>query len=281
MSLLDSYRGQSIALATLHKKGALAKESFQEILGMYVEEVVADTDQFGTFSGDVARTLTPRECLQAKCDLGIACSASKYALASEGTIGQDPLVGFINSDIEHVAFFDSINNLFISHTYRSLEVYALVHQYTSGDDLADFLKKADFPNHQLIVKSSDDAVKSLAKGISQKDDLFKVLDNAINQGVKNISIESDLRAHASPSRSANIKQAFTELAAKVNTLCPECDCPGWGITSSIKGLTCLDCGEETEAVKAYIYSCISCTFSREGELLAEGVDPSRCNWCNP
>lgn len=281
MSLLNTYRGQSIALATLHKKGALAREPFQKILGMNVEEILVDTDRFGTFSGDVERTLSPRECLQAKCDLGIAHSESKYALASEGTIGPDPIVSFLNSDIEHVAFFDSINNLFISHTYRSFEIQALTHQYTPGDHLEEFLKKADFPNHQLIVKSFDDGVKPLAKGISQKDELLKILDDAINQGLRDITIESDLRAHTSPSRAANIKQAFYELAVKVNTLCPACDCPGWGITSSIKGLTCLDCGEETDAVKAYIYSCISCTFSREGELLAEGVDPSRCNWCNP
>ncbi len=281
MSLTHSYRGQAVALATLHHKGALAQEPFFEILGMRVEEVRVDTDQFGTFSGDVERTLTPREVLIAKAELGIANSQSQYGLASEGTIGADPVVGFLNSDIEHVGFLDSHNNLFISHSYRSFDIQAQTHQYTPGEDLSAFLAKADFPHHQLIVKSFDDGVKPLAKGISTIDELTKVLRSADDQGLRKITIESDLRAHASPSRAANIKKAFNELATKINTPCPQCEAPGWAITSSIAGLVCLDCGEETEAVKAYIYGCISCTFTQEGDPVAEGVDPSRCNWCNP
>jgi hypothetical protein len=281
MSIAHSYRGQSVALATLHHKGALAAEPFREILGMRVEEVVVDTDQFGTFSGDVERTLTPREVLMAKAQLGIANSQTKYGLASEGTIGADPVVGFLNSDIEHVGFLDSVNNLFISHSFRSFDIQAHTHQYVPGEDFSTFLAKADFPHHQLIVKSFDDGAKPLAKGISTLEELMKVLRSAEDQRLVKITIESDLRAHASPSRATNIKQAFTELATKINTPCPECQSPGWGVTSSISGLACLDCGEETEAVKAYIYSCISCACTQEGDPVAEGVDPSRCNWCNP
>lgn len=281
MSIINSYRGQTVAIATLHQKGALAQESFLETLGMRVEEVTVDTDQFGTFSGDVERTLSPREVLIAKAELGIAHSQEKFGLASEGTIGADPVVGFLNSDIEHVGFLDSVNNLFISHSFRSFDIQAQTHPYTLGEDLGVFLAKADFPHHQLIVKSFDGGVKPLAKGISTIEALLKVLHSADDQGLRKITIESDLRAHASPSRAANIKKAFAELAAKINTPCPQCDCPGWGVTSSISGLACLDCGEETEAVKAYIYGCISCTFTRESDPVAEGVDPSRCNWCNP
>lgn len=281
MSIAASYRGQSVALATLHQKGALAKEPFFKILGMCVDEIQVDTDQFGTFSGDVERTLSPQEVLMAKAQLGIANSQSKYALSSEGTIGADPMVGFLNSDIEHVGFLDSVHNLFISHSYRSFDIQAHTHQYTPGEDLSTFLTKADFPRHQLIVKSHDSGVRPLAKGISTLEELTSVLNAADAEGLRKITIESDLRAHASPSRAANIKQAFTELATKINTPCPECESPGWAISSSIAGLACLDCGEETEAVKAYIYGCISCTHTQEGETLAEGVDPSRCNWCNP
>jgi hypothetical protein len=281
MSIINSYRGKTVALATLHQKGALAQEPFKEILGMDVEEVKVDTDQFGTFSGDVERTLTPREALMAKAQLGLTHSQSQYALASEGTIGVDPLIGFLNSDIEHVGFFDSANNLFISHSYRSFDIQAHTHQYRSEEDLNHFLKRADFPHHKLIVKSFDDGVQPLAKGISKHEDLMKVLHVAVDQGLTKITIESDLRAHASPSRAANIKQAFTELAERINTPCPDCDSPGWGITSSISGLTCLDCGEETEAIKAYLYSCIACAFTEQSESVAEGIDPSRCNWCNP
>jgi hypothetical protein len=281
MSILHSYRGAKVVLPTLHGKGALAQDPFKKLLGMDIQELQIDTDQFGTFSGDVERTLSPKESAIAKAKLGLAHSDYQYALASEGTIGADPTIPFINSDIEFVVFLDSINDLVISHTYRSFDITAYSHEYIEGEELEDFLTKVDFPTHQLIVKSLDSGITALAKGIANKSDLTSVLLQATKDGHKKIVIESDLRAHASPSRAKNIRQAFTELAIRISSLCPECESPGWGITSSVRGLPCTDCGEESDAIKAHIYSCISCTHKAEGDPIATSIDPSRCSWCNP
>jgi len=281
MSILDSYRGAKVVLPTLHSKGVLAQEAFKEQPGMFVEELNIDTDQFGTFSGDIERKLSPKESAIAKAKLGLAQSDYKYALASEGSIGADPTVPFIDSDVECVVFIDSVNDLMISHAYQSFDITAHTHEYTQGEDLEKFLIKADFPHHQLIVKSLDSGVAALAKGISSMSELRNILDQATSQGLKKIVIESDLRAHASPSRAENIKKAFEELAIRISSLCPDCDSPGWGITSSVRGLPCTDCGEESDAVRAFVYSCISCTFTVEGDPLATSIDPSRCSWCNP
>ena len=281
MSALNAYRDAKVVLPTLHGKGVLAKHTFKEHLGMYVEELEIDTDQFGTFSGDIERKLSPIESAIAKAKLGLTLSGHTYALASEGTVGADPSVPFINSDIECVVFVDSANDLIISHTYRSFDISAYTHEYIAGEDLDAFLSKADFPNHQLIVKSLDSGVIALAKGISTKPDLMSVLHKAKEGGLKKVVIESDLRAHASPSRAENIKKAFTELAIRISSLCPGCESPGWGIRSSLRGLPCTDCGEDSDAIRAYVYGCISCTFTAEGDPIATNIDPSRCSWCNP
>ena len=281
MSILHSYRGAKVVLPTLHNKGSLAHGAFKEHLQMDVEELQIDTDQFGTFSGDIERKLSPKESAIAKAKLGLTYSDYQYALASEGTIGADSTIPFVNSDLEVVVFLDSINNLNISHTHRSFDITAYTHDYSEGDDLEKFLTKADFPQHQLIVKSLDSGVKALAKGISDEATLMSVLHQATDEGLKKIVIESDLRAHASPSREQNIKQAFKELAIRISSLCPECESPGWGVTSAVRGLPCTDCGEDTDAVKAHLYGCISCTHVAEGEPIATSIDPSRCSWCNP
>lgn len=281
MSIIHSYRGARVVLPTLHNKGVLAKDAFKEHLHMDVEELQIDTDQFGTFSGDVERKLSPKESAIAKAKQGLAHSNYQYALASEGSIGADPTIPFLNSDVEFVVFLDSVNDLIIFHAHRSFEITAYTHEYKQGDDLEKFLIKADFPKHQLIVKSLDSGVKALAKGISDESTLMSVLHQATEDGLKKIVIESDLRAHASPSRAQNIKEAFKELAIRISSLCPECESPGWGVTSAVRGLPCTDCGEESNAVRAHLYGCISCTYVAEGEPIATSIDPSRCSWCNP
>jgi hypothetical protein len=281
MSIINSYRDAKVVLPTLHGKGVLAERAFKEHLGMHVEELEIDTDQFGTFSGDVERKLSPKECAIAKAKLGLTLSKHSYALASEGSIGADPTVPFINSDIECVVFVDSVNDLIISHLYRSFDITAHSHEYIDGEDLEAFLVKADFPRHKLIVKSLDSGVIALSKGIANHDELMSALDQATARGLKKIIIESDLRAHKSPSRAENIRTAFKELAIRISSLCSQCESPGWGITSSVRGLPCADCGEETDATRALVYGCVSCTFTMEGDPLATSIDPSRCSWCNP
>lgn len=282
MDYLSQYRGADIAFPTLHRKGGLAAEAFHKTLGMNVIEIALDTDQFGTFAGEIERTLSPIECARAKIQLGLSTNSFRYAIASEGTIGADPVVPFLNSDIETVVFFDAINNLEIKHTHRSFEIVAASIEYTFTTDLDEFLQKADFPHHRLIVKTINPQVTAIRKGIGDRSELEDAISEAIASGSKKIIIESDLRAHSSPSRAANIKEAFRQLTQMIATTCPDCATPGWAVVDAVKGLPCEDCGETSpEAVKSYIYGCISCPLRKEGDELATSVDPSRCSWCNP
>ena len=122
----------------------------------------------------------------------------------------------------------------------------------------------------------------IAKGIATKSELMSAIAQAREQAIDPIIIESDLRAHCSPSRAKNIEITAERLAKKIASLCPNCATPGWGAIQPLFGLLCRDCGEESEsAARAYLYGCLKCTHTAEGEVIAESIDPSRCNWCNP
>ena len=282
MSILDYYHGQAIALPTLHQKGALIAPSFLTHLGMTVVEIDVDTDQFGSFAGEVKREGTQLDTARSKAHLGAQVSGLDFAIASEGSIGADPEIGLLTSDIETIIFIDTVNNLEIIENYRSFDITAQKIEFTEDIDLDQFLIKADFPRHKLIVRSDFGLSHVIAKGISNKSELMSAIAQARGQAIDPIVIESDLRAHCSPTRAKNIEITAERLAKKIASLCPNCATPGWGAIQPLFGLLCRECGEESEnAARAYIYGCLKCTHTAEGEVIAESIDPSRCNWCNP
>lgn len=275
------YFGQTAVLATKHSKGKVIAPPFLETLGMNVIEVAVDTDLLGTFSGEIERVGSPREVAIHKARLGMQASGRKFGIASEGSIGVDPYIPFINSDFEVIVFIDDILGIEVVENFRSAEINAHTITVEGLTDLSEFLKKADFPQHKLIVRSNDQPVSYCVKGIDKKSEL----EESIAIGLKEFShliIESDLRAHCSPSRQLNIEAAARKLAERLLALCPTCSTPGWGVIGFTKGLPCELCGEIAhEAPAAEILGCTKCTHQTAGKVLAEKLDPARCNLCNP
>lgn len=275
------YSEKRAVLATLHQKGELIAPEFLRAFGMVVEEVAVDTDSLGTFSGEIERIGSARDIVLNKARLGIKASGCPRGLASEGSIGADLYIPFIQSDVELIGFVDEELGIELVESFRSTDITAQTITIDSQSDLSEFLKKADFPHHKVIVRSATKPITYSVKGISTEE----VLRSAIEVGLQqhpSLVIESDLRAHCSPSRSENIKRAAAKMAARLAQLCPDCSAPGWGVTDFIKGLPCSECGEMSEdALKSEILGCARCSFTREGKKLAEVIDPSRCNICNP
>jgi hypothetical protein len=80
-----------------------------------------------------------------------------------------------------------------------------------------------------------------------------------------------------------IEKATKKLATKINTLCPECKTPGFGITDTTPGLPCEICNFPTHSTLSYIYSCQKCSYIKE-EKYPKGKlteDPMYCDFCNP
>jgi len=282
ISILDSYRGQSVALPTLHQKGALIAPAFLSTLGMTVVEVDVNTDLLGSFAGETQRVGTQLETARKKALLGIEASGLSFALASEGSIGVDPQIGLITSDIETIIFIDTVNSFEIVEHHKSFDIIAHQTTYKNGIDLEAFLSKSDFPHHQLIVRSEYGYNQVVGKGINTKEELNSAIEKAQSLKIDPIIIESDLRAHCSPSRAENIKRTAERLAIKISTLCPKCQSPGWSAVQPLFGLSCSECGEGSDsAVRSHLYGCLRCDHTIEGEPIAESIEPSRCNWCNP
>lgn len=277
------YFGKNVVLTSKHFKKSMIEPSFRKLLEIKLIECPADTDILGTFSGEVERTLPPLETALQKARLGLDQLGMDLGIASEGSIGPDPIIPFLNSDIEILVFIDLVNKIEIIEVFRSFDIIAFQKIVSINENLDEFLIKSDFPNHKLIVRSNLDGTLNPIKGIGNKTDLKNAIElMARNSTDRQVSIESDLRAHCSPSRALNIKSAAEILAKRVKAQCKICNSPGWGKVDVEKGLECQSCGANVEkAIKREVFGCYKCDHKEFGDQLSLFADPAICDWCNP
>lgn len=275
------YVGQRVALATLHGKDEAIAPVFHDVVGLLVEVIDIDTDAFGTFTGEIPRIDSPIDTAIAKARAGMLASGRTLGLASEGSIGPDPLLPFTTADIETIVFLDDLRNIVISETIRSTDIVAVREKVSAETDLAPLIDRADFPRHGLIVRPSRAGNGPLLKGITDESALVAAIRecSAMDGGVL---VESDLRAHYSPSRMSNIRKCAEQLAQRIVARCPECESPGWGPTDPARGLPCSLCGTDVaSAVRADTFGCAACPAFREVPRPELTADPRWCPSCNP
>lgn len=277
------YFKKTAVLTTKHQKQSLIAPVFLKNFSMKILEHEADTDKLGTFSGDIARIYPPLETAILKAKIGMKETGLTLGLASEGSIGPDPMMPFVTSNIEYLVLVDGENDLVISEAYRSFEITAGQIVCEPGQDISEFLQQVDFPQHQLIATPNTSPSINAIKGIGD----FVTLQEIIQKLAKNsndgfVLLQSDLRAHCSPSRQKNIREAANLLAQRVISQCHACLMPGWGLVGYERGLACSLCrGEVAKAIKRKIFGCAKCGYREYGEVLAEVADPAHCDWCNP
>lgn len=106
----NPYRGAVIAFATMHGKEQLARGPFRTILGAAVLAPAGiDTDQFGSFAGDIPRTLTPQQAARSKALLGLRTAGLTSGLASEGSFTTE--YGWLTRQNEHLLFLDQARGI--------------------------------------------------------------------------------------------------------------------------------------------------------------------------
>ncbi|NDD07736.1 MAG: hypothetical protein EB099_04400, partial [Actinobacteria bacterium] len=265
---LHPYRHSAAAIATKHLKEQIIAPRFAQ-LEIALQVAPVDTDLLGTFTGEIERVGTPKEVALRKARLGMQATGLPYGIASEGSIGPDPMVPFLYSDIECLAWVDDLLGIEIVEFHRSMEIVAAHAVIDSGFDLEGFLKKADFPNHGLIVKSK----AGITKGITNPVDLEKALTNDA------ISIESDLRSQFSPSRQKNIAVVAQQLVGRLAVLCKQCQNPGFGVVGNLYGLECVECKNFMEkAVRGKRLGCFKCDYREEIENEKMFVQPADCDY---
>ena len=275
------YHGIKIVLPTKHNKGGAIRTGFRNILKVEIEEFEFDTDQLGTFSGEVERKDTPKNTALRKLEIGAQLSGAKYAIASEGSIGNDPVIPFAVSDIEILVFKDFERDLVILETLRSFEIKAGRVELLPGHNYEDFLIQADFPNHSVIAKTEDINATAPIKGINNKTELDAAIKSLFKVAPK-VILESDFRANQSPSRMANIEKLASKLATRLANLCRNCSTPGFGEISYETGVICTECKRlNPDAIRAETRSCIKCDETEAGKVINNELTPDKCIWCNP
>ena len=278
------YTGKVAVLSTKHEKLPLIGPPLERAIGMRVEAIAVDTDSLGTFSGDIPRLGSPLETAIAKAHLGMSATGNSIGIASEGSIGPDPQIPFVNADLELVALVDDVAGIVISEVFSSRDIVAAKTTSQSGNDLGKFLSQADFPSHQMIVRPNSGELHPIYKGIASVDELNTAVSRCASVSTDGLaSIETDLRAHACPSRQKIIVSAAERLAARVAKLCPACGSPGWGRVGILFGIPCAWCGTPVPKPRSEINGCVGCDHRETRRIVSERAvaDPATCPECNP
>lgn len=278
MSNAGQEKVRKVGLTTKHGKEFLLRDLLLP-LDFDLIPITYDTDLLGTFSGEIPRTLSHQEAAIRKAQLALELGNVSIGLGSEGSIGSDSLIPFLNSDIETLAWVDKENDYQLVVTHKSFDIFVRQKLVTKHFDIIELQKFFDMPKHAVIVKSSN--YEMVRKGISTADEL----EDAIAQGLSinpEVSVETDCRAHLSPSRQQVIRECGTKLIAALNSPCPICTTPGWSVTGFEYGLPCAICSQEVRKVaRAEIYTCPKCLHSQRRSLNLQVADPALCDHCNP
>lgn len=278
---MTQYRGHRASLATRHSKERVIAPRFAVILGMDVFPVEVDTDTFGTFAGDIPRTGSALETATRKARAGMELTGRPIGMASEGTITGDPLLPGGATDTEVIVFVDDERGIVVHHTHRSPTIVAFQRTLTPGADLDTELRAAHFPEHGLIARP-DGLPVPITKGITDRDTLTRVMrEYAPLSPTGRVLLESDFRAHMSPTRMQVIDECARMLAERLARPCPNCGSPGWGEVEPAWGLPCRECGTTVpHVIRADQWGCPACPH-REERSRAVSAEARWCPRCNP
>jgi hypothetical protein len=256
--------------------------------GVGLEVVVPpgmNTDPLGTFTGEVERVGNPREVAIRKARLGMELAGLPLGLASEGSFGPHPEAFFLAGDHEVLAFVDEELGIEVSEQIMTTETNFAHKEVSRFEELGDFLSRARFPSHALVVRpASEGEPMSIRKGITTPEALREAMEKAkaLSEDGR-VRVETDMRAHVNPMRMRAIRRVAVKLGRRLRERCPECAAPGWGVVGVEAGLPCSLCGTPTGFVKTEVFGCASCD-CRRGLHRRDGLeaaDPAHCPLCNP
>ena len=276
-------QGRKLLIATKHEKEKVIAPVLEKELGVkcFVAENF-DTDVLGTFTGEVERKDDPITTARNKCLLAMERYDCDLGIASEGSFGPHPSMFFIHADDEMILFIDKKNDLEIIARELSTETNFNGDEIKTEKQLHDFARQVKFPSHGLIIRKAKDDFTEIVKGIVDSEKLNNTFQHFISTYGMAYA-ESDMRAMYNPTRMKVIEKAAKKLADKINSCCPQCNTPGFGITDGKQGLRCKQCNFPTRSTLSYIYSCQKCAYTKEEMYPNKKTteDPMYCDVCNP
>lgn len=279
----DLFAGRTLLIATKHGKEKVIAPVLELALGVKcVVTADLDTDTLGTFTGEVERKDDPIVTARKKCLWGMELTGCDLAVASEGSFGPHPLIGFVPCDDEYLVFLDRAHDVDIAIRELSTETNFAGADVRTTEELLGFACDARFPSHGLIMRKAKDDYTMIVKGIAQPDKLLDAFDYFIRT-YGTMYVETDMRAMHNPTRMRVIQRAAEKLAQRLTDLCPQCRFPGFAVTAVHPGLPCALCHAPTRSALNHVYACRKCAFAREekypGGKMTE--NPMYCDLCNP
>lgn len=277
------FRNRNLLIATKHKKEEVIQPVFESYFGVscFVPKDF-DSDVLGTFSGEVERKLSPIDTAREKCRIVAKNYNADLVIASEGSFGMHPIVGFVPLEEEVLLLTDIKNGLEIKIIERSVKTNFSSREVSDASELLEFAHKAGFPSHGLILKSKVAGKDKFFKGIVNHRILLNCF-QALRKRSNTVVIETDMRAMYNPTRMEVIKQGAIKLAQKIRSCCPKCSAPGFGAEKSVPGLACSQCSLPTKSIRSHVYQCAHCKYEEE-KSFPNGLkteDPMYCDFCNP
>lgn len=277
------FGGRTLLIATKHKKEQVIAPTLEAVLRVVcITPQDFDSDQFGTFTGEIERTFDPITTARKKCEWAMEKYQVDLAIASEGSFGPHPEAFMVPANEERLLLLDHKYNLEITAVTLTTKTNFNGAAITDREALTAFAKQALFPSHALILRKSKNNADAVIKGITDWHELYSHFDEYSSKYGK-AYVETDMRAMFNPTRMQVIEQTTQKLLQKIQSQCPQCQTPGFDVTQVIKGLPCAFCGLPTTSILSWVKTCKVCSH-HQTEKYPQGKtteDPMFCNVCNP
>lgn len=260
-----------IAMATKHQKSKLLNALFNNE-GYHIFETQAfDTDQLGTFSGTVTRTLSAKECALEKAKQACLHTGSDWGLGNEGSFGGGPLPGIMQWQHEILCLYNQTSGQIIfGQSQGPVQLPTFVDDTPSA--ITAFLQSD--PEQGWCIKSDETAKIGLTP-----EQVIELL--AEHPTISHSDIVPDLRAHKCPARHAMIVRAGENLLENLKALCPKCRAPNFVIKQFGEPKPCRDCGQPSSQKGNAILQCDQCQYQLADAESQGTADPYYCQFCNP
>lgn len=276
------FQNRNVAIGTMHSKEQVIAPLLENKLNLSCVVPELNTDELGTFTGEIERKLSPVDTAREKCRLAMDATGFDLAVASEGSFGPHPFYPFFSGNEEIVLLMDRKNELEIIGSELTTETNFSGEWVRSLDEVISFSERIGFPNHALVLRSDKDSSEVCCKGINNSSHLREICSELFRAYGK-LWIETDMRAMHNPTRMKAIERAANNLVSKMISLCPVCNFPGYWITEAIHGLPCSQCGFPTKSTLEYSYQCQNCKHSsvKKYPHQKKMADSMYCDVCNP
>jgi hypothetical protein len=275
------WRRWQVGMPTLHGKQSIVQSIFAD-WQWQVSAIAVDTNQLGTFAGDIERTLAPPDAARAKIALAKAAMPGMDAyIASEGSFYPHPQVPLLTLNTEILVLHHPATNRWFQAAHT--DYFGASGQLTTNSwhEVLAFALQLGFPEQGLILMTAeaDKQHRRIVKDARHTDELHAAFEQLAAHGP--VIAEPDFRAHRSPERQRHIATAARALREALESQCPQCGSPGFAKKKPIAGLPCSCCGTPTRLIKAWLYQCDVCRHEAQKAIDQPAADPGSCDVCNP